>query len=574
MSAHDAAVNTIRMRSLTAVLACALNATAIGSAPDFGPNVLIFDPSMTTIQSRLDEVYKTQEAGQFNDKRFALLFKPGSYDLDVQVGFYTHVAGLGASPDDVHITGAVRTKAKWMRNNNATCNFWRAVENLSVTPTVEGNVNVWAVSQATAMRRVHIKGDLHLWDGGWSSGGFLADSVVDGKVVSGSQQQWLSRNVDWSEWNGGNWNMVFVGATNPPAGTWPEKPYTTIDQTPRVREKPYLTVDASGQYTVVVPPLRIDTKGASWTDAAAPRGEILPIDQFFITQSKRDDAKAINAAIASGRHVLFTPGIYHLDAPIVITRPGTIVLGLGYATLMPTNGTPAMTVADVDGVKIAGLLFDSSAKESPVLLEVGEPGKSASHAHDPIVLSDIFCRAGGPAVGRVKSFLNIHARDVIGDNFWLWRADHGEGAKWDQNTNANGLIVNGEDVTIYGLFVEHTQEYQTMWNANGGRVYFYQCELPYDPPTQEAWSHDGKRGWAAYKVADPVTTHEAWGLGVYSVFHQPNIVLDTAIEAPDVEGVRFHHMITCRLNKAGAGIARIFNDRGDPVIEQMTARLK
>jgi hypothetical protein len=572
------------MSSLAAALFSALGvasaavgqapATMPGGAPDFGPNVLIFDPSMTTIQARLDEVYKTQEAGQFNDKRFALLFKPGSYNLDVQVGFYTHVAGLGASPDDVHITGAVRSKAKWMRNNNATCNFWRAVENLSVMPTADGDMNVWAVSQATAMRRVHINGDLHLWDGGWSSGGFLADCVVDGKVVSGSQQQWLSRNVEWNEWNGGNWNMVFVGTTNPPAGTWPEKPYTTIERTPLVLEKPYLTVDASGRYAVVVPPLRIGSKGASWTNASESGGEVLSIENFFIAQPQRDDAKAINAAIASGKHVIFTPGIYHLDTPIRITRPGTIVLGLGFATLMPMNGTPAMTVADIDGVKIAGLLFDSSAKESPVLLEVGEPGKSASHANDPIVLSDIFCRAGGPAVGRVKSFLNIHARDVIGDNFWLWRADHGEGAKWDQNINANGLIVNGEDVTIYGLFVEHTQEYQTLWNADGGRVYLYQSEMPYDPPSQEAWSHDGVGGYASYKVANTVTTHEAWGLGVYCVFTAAPVVAETAFEAPDVPGVQLHHMLTRRLSgQAGSGIRHVLNDRGAAAMDHQNVLL-
>src|SRR5688572_29854684 len=152
--------------------ACASRTPPASSvAPDFGPNVLVFDPSMTDIQPRIDAIFGKQEAAQFGADRYAYLFKPGRYDLDVQVGFYTHVAGLGRSPTGVNINGAVRCKARWMRNNNATCNFWRCVENLSVTPTVEGNVNVWAVSQATALRRVHVHGNLHLWDGGWSSGG-------------------------------------------------------------------------------------------------------------------------------------------------------------------------------------------------------------------------------------------------------------------------------------------------------------------------------------------------------------------------------------------------------------------
>lgn len=554
---------------MTSILAVA---PVRADAPDFGPNVLVIDCSSADAQTRLNVIYATQEAGQFNDRRVAVLFKPGDYKLDVQVGFYTQILGLGRSPDDVRITGAVRSKAKWMRNNNATCNFWRAVENLSVTPTVEGNINVWAVSQATAMRRVHIRGDLHLWDGGWSSGGFLADSVIDGTVNSGSQQQWLSRNAEWRRWDGGNWNMVFVGVPTAPAGEWPKPPYTKVDKTPVLREKPYLFLRADGEYAVMRPKLARDTAGPSWKSGSAPADEI-SIERFFIARADRDTAATMNAALEAGKHLLITPGIYRIDEPLRVTRADTIVMGLGYATLLPTRGTPAITVADVDGATIAGLLLDAGEQSSPTLLQIGQPGASARHAENPTFLFDIFCRTGGAAVGKAHTFVEINSSDVVGDNFWLWRADHGAGAKWDENTNANGLVVNGNDVTIYGLFVEHTQEYQVLWNGNGGRTYFYQSELPYDPPTQEAWSHDGKRGWASYKVADHVTTHEAWGLGVYSVFHQPNIILDSAIEAPDVAGVRFHHMITRRLNKPGAGIARILNDRGEPVIEKDTARL-
>src|SRR5437773_4600003 len=173
--------------------------------PDFGANVLVLDPSMRDIQPRIDAIFAKQEANQFGAERCAVLFKPGKYDLDVQVGFYTHVAGLGRSPDDVAITGSVRSKARWLKNNNATCNFWRCAENLSVTPTQDGNVNIWAVSQGSGLRRVHVKGDMNLWDGGWSSGGFLADSKIDGVVNSGSQQQWLSRNAEVGSWRGGNW---------------------------------------------------------------------------------------------------------------------------------------------------------------------------------------------------------------------------------------------------------------------------------------------------------------------------------------------------------------------------------
>ncbi|HZS39599.1 MAG TPA: hypothetical protein VFF06_22360, partial [Polyangia bacterium] len=157
--------------------------------PVFGPNVLVFDPSMpmSAIQSRLDALYAQQDAAQFGAGRYAYLFKPGHYALDVKVGFYTQVLGLGASPDDVVITGAVRSKADWLGNNNATCNFWRGAENLAVVPSaaIDAGIDVWAVSQGTQLRRVHVEGDLKLDDGGWSSGGFIADSIVDGTLTSG-----------------------------------------------------------------------------------------------------------------------------------------------------------------------------------------------------------------------------------------------------------------------------------------------------------------------------------------------------------------------------------------------------
>ena len=564
------------MKPLLASLVVSVAVSLASAAPEFGPHVLIFDPAMPmpAIQRQLDAVIAKQESNQFGPERVALFFKPGSYDLDVQVGFYTQVLGLGRSPDDVAITGAVRSLANWMRNHNATCNFWRCAENLAVTPTKNDHINVWAVSQATALRRVHVKGDLNLWDGGWSSGGFLADCRIDGQINSGSQQQWISRNAAWGKWVGGSWNMVFVGVTNPPSGRWPDPAYTVVEQTPISREKPYLFVDADGRYFVMVPDLtRGPTQGITWGERPTP-GQALPIEKFYLAHPETDTAASLNAALAAGKNLLFTPGIYHLDAAISVTRPGTIVLGLGYATLVPDTGTPAMTVADVDGVKLGGLLFEAGPQNSDTLLQVGEPRHTASHAADPIFLFDIFARAGGATVGVTRCFLTINSANVVGDNFWLWRADHGKGAAWDANKNANGLIVNGDDVTIYGLLVEHNQEYQTLWNGNGGRVYLYQSEIPYDPPSQSAWMNGATRGFASYKVSDTVTTHEAWGLGVYCVFRKSPVIVDNAIETPDVPGVKIHHMVTLRLNpNNGSGIAHVINGRGDPVIETRMARV-
>ncbi len=368
-------------------------------APDFGPNVLIFDSSMTNLQSRLDALFDEQERSQFGPGRYACLFKPGRYDLDVQVGFYMQVLGLGRSPDDVLITGAVRSKARWMANHNATCNFWRGVENLAVTPTQDEHINIWAVSQATALRRVHVKGALHLWDGGWSSGGFIADCKIDDQVNSGSQQQWFSRNAEWGRWKGGSWNMVFVGTVNPPAGGWPEAPYTVIDRTPVIREKPYLYIDERGRYFVMVPGLATGgTSGTTWS-SAHPAGTPIPIEHFYLAHPDADMADSINTALNAGKNLLFTPGLYHLEGSILVHRPGTVVLGLGYPTLQPVNGSPALVIADVDGVKVGGILIEAGTTNSATLLQVGEPGARTSHAGDPVFLWDIFCRVGGAQAG-------------------------------------------------------------------------------------------------------------------------------------------------------------------------------
>jgi hypothetical protein len=421
----------------------------------------------------------------------------------------------------------------------------------------------WAVSQAVSLRRMHVRGDLVLHQHrGWASGGWMSDSLVDGNVDSGSQQQWISRNCDWKSWTGSNWNMVFVGVTHPPDVAWPEPPYTKVAQTPVVREKPFLQVNAAGEFSVRVPALHTDSVGITWRGGETA-GETIPIAQFYIAHPDVDTADTVNAQLSQGKNLILTPGIYDLSAAIRVMRPNTIVLGLGFATLRPVKGTPAMTTADVDGIDIAGVLFDAGPTESPVLLEVGSDKSNARHAKNPIILHDVFFRVGGAAVGCTKVNLTINSNDTLVDHTWIWRADHGDGVGWDLNTSQNGLVVNGNDVTIYGLFVEHHQQFQVLWKGNGGRTYFYQSEIPYDPPTQASYtSAPGVNGWASYKVADGVSTHEAWGLGIYSVFIYPDVILTRAIEVPKSAQIRFHDMITVALGDHGA-ITHVINDTGE-----------
>lgn len=556
----------------------------------FGYNTNIFEDTDNTneIQSYIDNVYKKSEAGQFNSERYAFMFKPGTYsnNLNVKIGFYTQVAGMGISPEDTTL-GNIRCQAEWMVgrkydgsvNYNALCNFWRSVENLTTT----SQSTMWAVSQATSMRRMNIKGNLDLHEqGGYASGGFLADSKVAGRtytyrdnktgktmtaeagISSGSQQQWLSRNVEANKWDGSVWNYVFVGCeftslldkdstvTNGPNGEWPYAAYTKVSESPEIQEKPFLVYN-NGAYGVFVPKLRENAKGVSW-DGDTVEGETIPLDQFYIAKPT-DTAAKINAEIANGKNLILTPGIYEIDQAINIKNEDTVVLGLGYATLKPTKGNQCMTVSDVGGVIIAGVLFDAGRVKSQALLTVGTKGSTTDNSDNPITLSDTFFRVGGADATPCKttSCVIINSSNVIGDNFWVWRADHGAGVAWDKNTCDYGVIINGNDVITYGLMVEHFQKYQTQWNGNGGKCYMYQSELPYDIGSQASWNAPGSYGYTDYKVASNVKTHEGYGIGIYSCYQtKGSRYLKSAIECPDTPGVKFTNVCTYSLSGNGS----------------------
>lgn len=542
-----------------------------GRPAELGPNVLVFDPSMgdAAIQAQVDAVFAVQESNQFGDERYALAFMPGTYTVDINVGFYTHVLGLGASPEDVVINGHVTVDAQWF-DGNGTQNFWRAAENITIAPP--DGLNRWAVAQAGPMRRVHVKGNMTLWPSPpgnrWSSGGFLVDSVVDGYVESGSQQQWISRNDTFGSWTGANWNMVFVGTEGAPAQSFPTPPYTTVDRTPVVREKPFLTVDGHGRYEVFVPSLRRDSAGTTWSGRRSTPGRSIALSHFHVARPG-DSAQTINRALATGKHLLFTPGVYDLSSTVHVTRPGTVVLGLGYTTLRSTAGNTLIEVADVNGVTVAGVLVEAASDHTPVLLRVGHGRSRRRHDHDPTALFDVFARIGGAVAGGAGVSLQIDSNDVIADHLWLWRADHGlDGTVgWAVNPADTGIVVAGDHVTAYGLFVEHYQKYEVLWQGDHGRTYFFQNENPYDVPTQTAWVHGGTNGYASYKVADHVREHHAWGLGSYCFFNlEADIYTDRTYEVPDTPGVVFTDLMTVCLNGAGGGgMLHAVNDAGDPV---------
>ncbi|MBV1856475.1 adenylyl cyclase [Catellatospora tritici] len=561
-------------------------------APDLGANVTVFDPStpVAEIQAALDAANTAQVANEMGTNRYAFLFKPGTYGtaeqpLQIKVGYYTEIAGLGANPTDVVINGKVEVYNRCLNDGGtsnclALVNFWRTLANLTINVNAAGqdgcraSADFWAVSQAVSLRRLNITGaNLSLMDyctagPQYASGGFIADSKLP-FVINGSQQQWLIRNSQVDGWSNGVWNQVFSGVVGAPDdAAFPDPPYTTLDTTPVSREKPFLFLDANGKYQVRVPSARTNSSGISWADGLTP-GRTVPLSDFYVAKPG-DSVTKINIALALGKNLLLTPGVYDIARSIEVWRPDTVVLGLGQATLTAVNGSTPLNLADVPGIVVAGVTIDAGLQESSVLLRVGRKHNflAWSQASNPTTLSDVYFRVGGPHVGKTDTALEVNSDNVLIDHTWVWRGDHGvEGftdtERWNTNTGRYGAVINGDHVTATGLFVEHFQRHNTVWNGENGTTILYQNELPYDPPTQADWMNGAVEGYSAYKVGDNVRTHNLYGGGVY-VFNQnnPSIHTENGFEVPNRPGVQLFHIMT--VNLSAGTIDHVVNGIGDP----------
>ncbi len=549
----------------------------------FGPNMYIFSPTddMAKIATTINTIHGEMEYDQFSAKRYAFYFKPGDYTKAglLNIAYYTHIGGLGKLPTEVKISN-VYTPAP-LPNNNATCTFWRSAENFTVAGTSTGDMNTWfqwAVSQAAPLRRIYSERRAHYqwWYDGWCSGGFTGDCYFKDRAGSWSQQQWYFRNsyveLGSKDYSAGGWNLCYQGVEfgssvdmtkhsdnwNTSGGAWNN--VSRVDKTPVIREKPFLFIGDDGRYKVFKPALRYDSKGISWSTENMGEGETFDLLNDFYVVKPGTTAATMNEQLAAGKHLFITPGMYELSEPLLVNKANTIILGTGYATLIPSsaNSTAAIIVGDVDGVTIASLLFDGHYN-SRTLLQVGS-NVTINHSENPTLLADLFFRVGGFKTTNVNVdvALEINSSDVIGDHFWIWRADHGQGVGWFKNTAKNGLVVNGHYVTIYGLFNEHFQEYGTVWNGEKGQLYFYQNETPYDVLNQSDYmSHNGTvNGYAAYKVSDSVNYHEAYMLGIYDVFintQGAKIAVANSMEVPDSKGVKVHNACDVRISSDNMG---------------------
>lgn len=563
----------------------------------FGDNMYFYDrkyekavTARNEINSHFGTIGLGGRNGEWTTKRQAYYFKANvngqTYDPggsgsasspaanSIELGFYSHIGGLGKLPGDVKL-GSVFTRPHLSGGANATCTFWRSMENVAVMRDF-----AWTVSQSTSARRMLIEStSKYISDVGsdnfWGSGGFIADThYTSSRPNWGGQQQWYTRNAVFPSGSGamgGSYNMVWQGCVNPPQADDANSPIST---TPVIREKPFLFIDKDGEYKVFVPAWQKDRVGVSWSSTDMGDGKIQDLLTDWYVAKEGDTDVEINTALKAGKNIFFTPGHYALNAPIQMNRKNAILLGTGIAsvTLEPTekNTWGCIYADDKDGIIIAGLLMDSF-NSTTYQVRIGDEGASADHAENPVLLTDITCRVGGVQSKNIQihTSMQINSNNVVGDHFWLWRADHGSqpggDARWVRDRAKNGLIVTGDDVTIYALFAEHYQEYEVLWLGERGRTYFFQNEPPYDAPNQASWTSQGGRvdGYAAFKVANTVKEHHSIGMGSYAVLTgtDGNVNKKNGFEIPNSPNVKLEKMCTTRF--AGSGnIQNVINGIG------------
>ena len=577
------------------------------------------------IQTTLDAIYVSisgnpeatatySPKAEWSEKRFALLFDPGSYDVDVKLNYYTQLLGLGSSPEQVNLTNIV-VDSLCFAGNIQSClslgalnNFWRGVENVTFNPRTcrippdgkefkNDKCIIWNVSQASPMRQVIVNGDLMLnlagcfnhqgqcngpkgsggdkpcpgeynkdfsCGAGYASGGFLAKTKVLGSIHSIAQQQWFTRNSSFDKWIGGVWNMVFLNNTGEVPTTSPANPQYVNLQDPKdwsifaitdehnnelvMHEKPYL-VDENHQLKVLIP----------------GTARSYPLETLVVMNKNNQDVSKINAELSQKNGLVIEPGRYQLSSAIHVPA-GKFVLGLGMAELQCIAGNSCLEVSGSHAI-VAGVMLAAGYQQSETLLNVSRQLGNANSNEQSTYLFDIFCRVGESSTVRqgsgptTKNCVTINADYVVGDNLWLWRADHdlasGQSSnpvdnlvKWDQDVTQHGLVVNGDNVTMLGLFSEHHQASNVLWNGNEGKTYFYQSELAYDAPKdwQCADLPIGMMvGCPSYTVGENVTSHTGYGLSAYTYFQQ-DVMISTGFLAPLNDRILLKHLVGRYLN--------------------------
>mmetsp|Transcript_64197 Transcript_64197/g.139487 ORF Transcript_64197/g.139487 Transcript_64197/m.139487 type:complete len:635 (+) Transcript_64197:117-2021(+) len=531
----------------------------------------------------------------FDTKRVAVLLKPGEHKAKFNVGFYNSILGLGRRPEDCKLdafevlNGVGADGVQTGLSPGALNNFWRSVENLQ---TAQGRNIYYFVSQASPLRKVHVQGTLRLagavgggiYDWGYASGGFTADSKVDAGVEFGGQQQFITRNSaipPTEKYKHGAWSNVLVGCD----GEYEVVPNqnlraTQVQTTERVAEKPYIVFEGN-RYFLMVPQPELSKKGITWenySSESSDKIQKIDFESVYVATEGVSTAAIINQKLADGKSVVFSPGIYKINEPIIVSNSNTVLLGLGMASVMPAEDAPYMDslifVKDgLEGVRISALLLEAGPAGTHSLLKWGT--RKGAVSTNSGFMHDIFCRVGGDRdaslpEARTNNMVEINTDNVVGDNLWLWRADHeaprNGSVKDSRNKVWNAMAVNGDNVIMYGLFAEHVLHDQVVWSGENGKTFFFQCELPYDVTQQNF----GEPGYGGYVIGPHVQKHAVHGAGVYCFFADYDVHAKSGFKAPEDRTAITTENIFCVFLNGRGGINHVLNDRGPGVSGERT----
>ena len=527
--------------------------------------------SLFNLGTKIGGPQNTMEMGktsEWSTSRYAILVGEGTYKMSdlFKLGYYTQVSGVGSDKSAVSIAPGINVLNNCAKSGDPGCvapggldNFWRSMSDLTIT----GNDKplVFAVSQASPIRDVTIEGDQGIlmcdwhtttYDCGQTSGGFI-DGMKASKIGLGSQQQFYVSNSDINELQAGVWNIVSNNNKGTVKGEgdsgtqnkWNGYPFTEMkDGTLAQFKKPKL-VKNGDEWQV-----KYNDKAASVNDFI-----ILKLNQNEDrTKISSSDIQKINSDLGSKAGIIVMPGIYDLEDTLNIPN-NKIVLGLGLPSFVcpPTTGKCMITASE--GVRVSGLVFDApeasnfDTNKDAVLLNIGEKGSGTST--NPTILQDVYCRIAhiekGQSDASAYSCIKVNADYTIGENLWLWRADHD--AKFvnvlaDTAKAPYGLVVYGNNVKMYGLFVEHFQNYQTVWYGKSGQINFYQSEMPYYLPKDgvskcflpDSNVMDTTPVCSSLYIAESAAGFRGQGLGIYSYFPNANTNGQKAGETPFTQG--------------------------------------
>jgi len=362
-------------------------------------------------QNLVDQLFVAQNKkaeAEFGDTRVLILLLPGNHALEIEVGYYTSVVGVGTTPGDTVVKGYVEVP-----NDDDACigaldNFFRNISNLTIDLTK--NTNFFRVSQASPIRNIVVRnGDFAVAEydtcivtdgiglGGYSSGGYMANvQIVNGSLDFSTQQQFFTRNTTFNQTKDGSWNLFYMGCEGDiPQNKCPVNGITLVTDIPRIvgpiAAAPRMMYQADGTISLIKPAIYTNSRGVL---GPSPDDEVLT-DVFVV--NPQTEIGLINRKLAEGVHLVFSPGIYSFAEPVKITKSGTVVMGLGYATIVPTAANAAMVIADgTEGVRVGGFILQGGVavdgNRTNALLVVGETENAEGSEENPNILFDMSSR--------------------------------------------------------------------------------------------------------------------------------------------------------------------------------------